>query len=168
MTELKLKKDYRLSNCCTPSPDDDITGYYSHDNLIKVHTKNCINLKNIDPERLISVTWADILCVEKEFQVDDDYHELSDMDFKALLHHEKYGIDYSLMLAKKVQITKQEGFDTHKKLRDLKLIERVEPKEIQYRKGIVPNKWIKHRNHTYYNLTTKGIEYLKVYKKNAT
>lgn len=168
MSEFKLKDDYRLSNCCSPTPDNAITGYYSHDNLIKIHLTSCVNLKKIDSERLISVTWADILSDKKEFQVDDDYHSMSEIDFLALLHHEKYGIDYSLMLAKKLNITKQEGFNTHQKLREMLLIKRVEPKEIQYRKGIVPNKWIKYRNHTYYGLTEKGKQYLKMYKKNAT
>ena len=135
---------------------------------IKIHKNNCTNIKNIDQERLISVIWADILCIEKGFQVTEEYESLTEMDFSALLHHEYYGLDYSLMLAKKLQITKQEGFDTHQKLRELLLIERVEPKEIQYRKGIVPNKWIKHRNHTYYDLTDKGKEFLQHYKKNET
>ena len=168
MADLKIKEDYRLSNCCSPLPDDAIVGYYSHDNFIKIHKNNCTNIKNIDQERLISVIWADILCNEKGFQVTEEYKSLSKVDFLALLHHEYYGLDYSLMLAKKLNTSKQEGFDIHQKLRDLQLIERVEPKEIQYRKGIVPNKWIKHRNHTYYDLTEKGKKYLAYYKSDAS
>ena len=38
--------------------------------------------------------------------------------------------------------------------------ERVEPLMIRYRKNIVKGKWIKHRNHTYYELTEKGRKYL--------
>ncbi len=167
MSGYKIKEDYRLSNCCSPTPENAITGYYSHDNFIKIHRLNCANLKNIDPERLISLSWIDILSSEEEFQVGEDYDSLNEIDFKVLLHHEKYGIDYSHVLARKLHISKQEGFDLHQKLRDMLLIERVEPKIVQYRKGIVPNKWIKHRNHTYYDLTEKGKEYLKIYKKNA-
>ena len=46
-------------------------------------------------------------------------------------------------------------------MREMGLLERVEPLIIQYRKGIVDNKWIKHRNHTYYGLTSKGESYLR-------
>ena len=90
---------------------------------------------------------------------------LRKVDFAGLKHHLDYGFDYSLVLAKKLNIDKQEAFNLHKKLRELGLIERVEPKIIQYRKGIVDNKWIKHRNHTYYNLTDKGTKYLEYSEK---
>ncbi len=167
MTKIKIKEDYRLSNCCTPTPSSGIVGYYSHDNFIKVHLQNCQNLKNIDTERLISLDWTDILSVDEEFKVDPDYASLDEIDFKALQHHADYGIDYSHVVAKKLHISKQEGFDLHKKLRELLLIERVDAKIVQYRKGIVPNKWIKHRNHTYFDLTEKGRQYLKYFSKNA-
>jgi len=36
---------------------------------------------------------------------------------------------------------------------------------MQYRKGIVDNKWVKHRNHTYYKLTEKGTKYLDYFEK---
>ena len=167
MDEFQIKEDYKLSKCCSPLPDDAIIGYFSHDNYIKVHKIKCENLENIALERLISLTWNDILLVAEKFEVEDDYALLTSVDFEALLHHEKYGIDYSLVLAKKLQVSKQEGFDIHQKLKELSLIERVEPKIVQYRKGIVPNKWIKHRNHTYYDLTDKGKKYLQYYKENA-
>ncbi|MFH2049803.1 MAG: DUF2250 domain-containing protein, partial [bacterium] len=75
----------------------------------------------------------------------------------------EYGVDYSLVVARKLNIPKQAAFDCHKKLREMGLLERVKPLIIQYRKGIVDNKWIKHRNHTYYDLTDKGKSYLDCY-----
>lgn len=163
MNNWKLKDDHSLSNCCSPTPDDVICGYYSHDNIIKIHKKNCQNLKNVDPERLLSLNWSDIFINYDLFSPDNDYKSLDSIDFLILKHHTNYGIDYSLVIARKLQLSKQEAFDHHKKLRDFNLIERVEPKIVQYRKGIVNNKWIKHRNHTYYDITEKGKNYLEFY-----
>ncbi|MFH2037144.1 MAG: DUF2250 domain-containing protein, partial [Candidatus Zixiibacteriota bacterium] len=84
-------------------------------------------------------------------------------DFKIMNHHKIYGVDYSLKVARMLNLDKQIVFDSHKKLRDLNLLERVKELMMQYRKGIVDNKWIKHRNHTYYNLTEKGEQYLTHY-----
>ena len=163
MSDYKLKEDYAISNCCSPKPNDLICGYYSHDSVIKVHKKNCNNLKNVEPERLLSLEWIDILTTYDNFSPDKDYEKLEQIDFAILKHHANYGIDYSLIVARKLNISKEDAFDRHKKLRELNLIERVEPKIVQYRKGIVDNKWIKHRNHTYYDLTSKGKEYLEYY-----
>ncbi|KAA3635360.1 MAG: DUF2250 domain-containing protein [Calditrichaeota bacterium] len=166
MDKFEIKDDYTLSNCCSPRPHDLITGYYSHDMLIKIHQKNCKNLEKVDPQRLISLDWDDILCRRNQFKPDDDYKNLSELDFAVLQHHIAYGIDYSLVVARKQNITKQQAFDIHNKLRELNLIERVEAKIVQYRKGIVDNKWIKHRNHTYYDITEKGKNYLTYYYQN--
>lgn len=143
-----------------------IVGYYSHDNLIKVHTNNCPNLKNIEPERLVSLNWDEIVETTPDFEPDELYRSLEAIDFKILAHHLEYGVDYAHVVARKQNISKQETFDLHKKLKELQLLERVEPKIIQYRKGIVDNKWIKHRNHTYYQLTKLGEQYIKYYLTN--
>lgn len=167
MSDIPIKDNYSLSNCCTPVPDDEISGYYSHDNVIKVHKKTCENLKNVPSERLLSLLWNDILTVIKIFTPDKDFKTLDNTDFLILKHHADYGIDYSHVVARRIHIAKQEAFNRHKRLRDLGLIERVEPKIVQYRKGIVDNKWIKHRNHTYYDLTEKGNAYLAFYLINT-
>ncbi len=156
----KVKEDYVLAKCCTPAPPEEIIGYYSHDNLIKVHRKRCAELDNLEPDRLLSIKWQDILAEDSEFTPGDDYADLDEVDLAILAHHEHYGVDYSLVIARKLGMTKQEAFDRHKKLLSMKLIERVEPRIIQYRKGIVEGRWIKHRNHTYYDLTQKGKDYL--------
>lgn len=157
----KLKNDYQLANCCNPDLDNTIVGYYSHNSLIKVHVKSCESLKSVEKERLISLEWADIIEPNDTFTPGAEYNDLDKVDFAILKHHLKYGIDYSLVVAKKLTIPKDVAFDRHKLLREIGLIERVEAKIVQYRKGIVDNKWIKHRNHTYFQLTDKGKKYLE-------
>ena len=157
----RLKENYTLSKCCRPLPDCEITGYYSHDGLtLKVHRSSCVNLQKADQARLVSLEWKDILA-EDEFTPDDDFAELDELDFRILRHHRDLGVDYSLKTARLLNIDKQTMFDRHHKLRDMSLLRRVEPLIIQYRKGVVNNKWIKHRNHTYYELTKKGRHYLE-------
>ena len=157
---IRLKKDYTLAKCCTPAIGDDIVGYYSYDNVLKVHRRDCPNLGKAEKERLVTLKWDDILEERTSFTPDKNYHELDDNDWAVLKHHREYGVDYSIIVARKAGITKQATFDSHRKLREMGLLERIEPRIIQYRKGIVDNKWIKHRNHTYYDLTDKGNSYL--------
>ena len=161
--EIKLKEKYILAKCCSPSLEDKIVGYYSHDNYLKVHRHDCTSLKKAEPTRLVALSWDDIL-EDAGFAPGQDYDELEVDDFAVLRHHLDYGIDYSLMVAKSLAIPKQDAFERHKRLRDLGLLQRVEPRIVQYRKGIVDNKWIKHRNHTYYELTEKGKAYLDYHR----
>jgi predicted transcriptional regulator len=44
-------------------------------------------------------------------------------------------------------------------------LKRVEKLMIQYRKNIVKGKWIKHRNHTYYELTPKGERWIEGFEE---
>ncbi len=160
MSVPRLKDEYFLAKCCNPAIDDEIIGYYSYDNLLKVHRKDCPNLAKAEPERLVALEWSDILA-EIGFEPDSDYDQLDDTDFAILKHHLEYDIDYSLMVAKMLPIPKQEAFDRHRKLRNWKLLERVDAVMVRYRKGVVDNKWIKHRNHTYFRLTPKGRKYIE-------
>jgi len=160
--DIKLQAKYILAKCCKPTPEDDIIGYFSFDDFIKVHRKDCHNLNKAEPERLVELAWKDIIITD-DFSPDDDYNRLDETDFKILRHHREYGVDYSLKVASMLHLSKQSVFDSHKKLREKKLLKRVEPLMIQYRKGVVDNKWIKHRNHTYYELTSKGNKYLDYY-----
>lgn len=163
MPKIRVKENYTIANCCNPTPKDDITGYYSHNNIVKVHSSKCLNLDKADKSRLVYLAWKDIIATN-EFQPDDDFASLTDFDFNVLIHHENYGVDYSRKVAAVLHADKQAVFDAHAKLRSFSLIERVSPKIIQYRKNIVPGKWIKHRNHTYYDLTEKGRQYLEYYR----
>ncbi len=164
---VKLKKGYAFSKCCSPSQSDKIVGYYSHDSFFKVHSHDCASLKEIDPARLVPLSWDEI--VEKEGSIPEgDYYNLDSVDFAVLRHHLEYGIDYSLMLAKMLTIPKQDAFEKHKKLKALRLLQRVEPRIVQYRQGIADHKWIKHRNHTYYELTEKGKLYLEYHEAHGS
>ncbi|WBU89684.1 RelA/SpoT family protein [Cellulophaga omnivescoria] len=58
--EEKLK--YKLSQCCNPIPGDDVFGFISVNEGIKVHTKNCpnaISLQSNYAYRIIQAKWID-------------------------------------------------------------------------------------------------------------
>ena len=158
----RLKDKYTSAKCCQPSPNDAIVGYFSLDDVIKVHRRDCSNLAKTDPERLISLDWKEIVAGAPT-PPGDDYYQLDAVDFEVLKHHREYDIDYSLMVAKMLRIPGQEAFERHDKLRNLGLLERVDAVMVRYRRNIAPGKWIKHRNHTYYRLTDKGARYFDFY-----
>ncbi|MCP4685696.1 MAG: hypothetical protein GY867_09655, partial [bacterium] len=56
----KLRDKYTLAKCCVPSVDDAVVGYYSFDDILKVHRSDCSNLDKADPERLVQLQWPDI------------------------------------------------------------------------------------------------------------
>ena len=162
MSEKKniLAEGYKRANCCKPEPGDRIIGYYSYNNEMIVHKSDCHNLNKVEEARRIELEWNAILADEPEAP-DQDYNDLSELDFTILKHHKVYGVDYSLKVARVLNADKQAVFESHNRLREMNLLERVKKLIIQYRKGIVDNKWIKHRNHTYYKLTEKGNLYLE-------
>jgi len=47
----------RFARCCEPIPGDQIIGLVTRGRGVSVHRVGCSNLKNVDPERLIEVTW---------------------------------------------------------------------------------------------------------------
>jgi GTP pyrophosphokinase len=56
------KLNYILSKCCTPIPGDDVFGFISVNEGIKVHKKNCPNaiaLQSNYAYRIISAKWID-------------------------------------------------------------------------------------------------------------
>ena len=150
-----LKEKYSLAKCCSPADSDDITGYFSFDDHIKVHRTDCANLQKAEPSRLVSLTWSDILAASSA-EPDPAWDLLDETDLAILRHHRDYDIDYSLKVARMLNLDKELVFERHRALREQGLLERVEALIVQYRKGIVDNKWIKHRNHTYYRLTPEG------------
>lgn len=152
---LPLKDKYSLARCCTPQPGDQITGYFSHDDHIKVHRSDCGNLAKAERARLVKLEWDDITLAATLPQ-DEAEIPLGELDLAILHHHRNLGVDYSLKVARVLNAERAAVFESHRRLRAGGLLERVEPTMIEYRKGIVPNKWIKHRNHTYYRLTERG------------
>jgi GTP pyrophosphokinase len=49
----------RFAQCCNPVFGDPILGYVSHGRGVIIHTHNCPNIPNLEPERLIPVSWGD-------------------------------------------------------------------------------------------------------------
>lgn len=161
---LRIKEKYRLAKCCSPSPGDPIVGYYSHDLFLKVHKPGCDELARVAADRLVPLEWKEIVDAP-DVQPGEDYGRLEGLDFAIMTHHQKCGIDYSLKVARVLAVNKQQVFDRHRKLRQMGLLARVEPRIVQYRKGMTKNRWIKHRNHTYYELTEKGARYLEHHQR---
>ncbi len=65
------KLAYKLSQCCNPIPGDDVFGFISVNEGIKVHTKNCpnaISLQSNYAYRIISAKWID--STQEEFSAD--------------------------------------------------------------------------------------------------
>ncbi len=51
----------KLSNCCSPIPGDQITGYITKGSGVAIHRSRCNNLQSLDRERAIDVAWGDDL-----------------------------------------------------------------------------------------------------------
>ena len=63
------KLEYTLSKCCTPIPGDEVFGFVSVSDGIKVHKKNCPNAIQLQSNygyRIISAKWID--STQEEFQ----------------------------------------------------------------------------------------------------
>ncbi len=46
-----------LSKCCMPIPNEKIVGYVSMAKTIKIHSKDCKNVKNVELDKLLKVSW---------------------------------------------------------------------------------------------------------------
>jgi len=156
---------YHLSQCCNPQLGDEIIGYFREDRTFSVHRVGCPNLRRVPQERLVEMTWEEIEGQEVEEPIDDLFYDLEDQDFRILHHFKVYGLDYAYPVSQKTGIRLQETFRRLRRLRELGAISRVSRLMIQYRKGIVQGKWIKHRNHTYYALTSLGEKMLAYREK---
>ena len=49
----------RFAGCCNPVPGDEIIGFISRGHGVTVHRKDCPNMKQVDSDRLIEVSWTD-------------------------------------------------------------------------------------------------------------
>ncbi len=47
----------RFAQCCNPLPGDDAIGFITHGRGVSVHRRECPNIINADPNRLIEVEW---------------------------------------------------------------------------------------------------------------
>ena len=163
-TKMTDELTYKIAKCCNPDEDNPIIGYFKEDRTITVHNTSCPAVPGFRAERLLDVSWDEI----RESKPQDTLHELpelDDTDYFILKHHQEFGVDYSIVVAETLRIPLQEMHQRHRKLRELGGLKRVEGRIIQYRKNIVKGKWIKHRNHTYYELTRKGSQWINVFEK---
>lgn len=48
----------RFAGCCNPVPGDDIVGFISRGRGVTIHRKDCPNLRNEEPERLLEAEWT--------------------------------------------------------------------------------------------------------------
>ena len=64
----------KFSKCCNPVPGDEIIGYITKGRGVSIHTKDCINIKELfqEEERIIDVEWSE---TEKaSYKVDVEIH----------------------------------------------------------------------------------------------
>ncbi len=48
----------RFARCCNPLPGDPIIGYISRGRGVTIHTADCANAREMEPERKLEVSWA--------------------------------------------------------------------------------------------------------------
>ncbi len=48
----------RFAGCCNPMPGDDIVGFVSRGRGVTVHRRDCPNMRNEDPARLLDAEWS--------------------------------------------------------------------------------------------------------------
>ena len=158
---------YKLAQCCSPKPDEGIIGYFKEDGAVAVHRSDCASVQRLRLERLLEVTWGEIHAAETSSDIgteDPIFDRLDEVDYLILKHHQEFGLDYSIVVSEMLGLPLEETHNRHRKLRELGGLKRVEKRMIQYRKNIVKGKWIKHRNHTYYELTPKGERWVRSFE----
>ena len=159
---------YKLAQCCLPEAEVGVIGYFKEDGVITVHRSDCASVQHLRAERLLEVTWVEIYAAEKPADIeieDSTFNQLDEVDYLILKHHQEFGLDYSIVVSEMLGLPLEETHKRHRKLRELGGLKRVERRMIQYRKNIVKGKWIKHRNHTYYELTPKGDRWVGSFEK---
>ena len=162
---------YKIAKCCAPQEGDTITGYFKEDGTITVHDATCHAVQEFRTERLLKVTWDEIRKTETTVDavlLAPEFAELDETDYFILKHHQELGMDYSIVVAETLRIPLEEMHQRHRKLRKLGGLKRVEERIIHYRKNIVKGKWIKHRNHTYYELTPEGKMWIEAFENQQT
>ena len=59
----------RFAKCCLPIPGDDIIGFVSQGRGVTVHREDCVNVKTLNSERFIPVSWDE----DKKFNILSTY-----------------------------------------------------------------------------------------------
>ncbi|MFH2054854.1 MAG: hypothetical protein ABIJ61_02740, partial [bacterium] len=58
---IKLREGYSLAKCCSATPNDPVSGYYSHNQVLIVHRCDCANLRKVEKARVLTLQWSEIL-----------------------------------------------------------------------------------------------------------
>ena len=51
----------RLAQCCAPIPGDIVVGWITHSRVVSIHKQRCPSLLQLDPERVVHVSWGEAL-----------------------------------------------------------------------------------------------------------
>ncbi|MGB5286626.1 MAG: ACT domain-containing protein, partial [Polyangiales bacterium] len=54
----------RFAQCCNPVPGDPVTGWITRGRGVSVHRRGCPRVLELDPERRVTVSWADHVDVD--------------------------------------------------------------------------------------------------------
>ena len=161
---------YKLAQCCSPEAGEGIIGYFKEDGTVAIHRSDCASIQHLRLERLLEVTWREIHAAETSAGTeteDPTFDQLDEVDYLILKHHQEFGLDYSIVVSEMLGLPLDETHNRHRKLRELGGLKRVARRMIQYRRNIVKGKWIKHRNHTYYELTPRGDRWVRSFEEKA-
>ena len=60
----------KFSQCCTALPGDEIVGYISRTRGVIIHRKNCPNVASLEPERIVSAEWPEVVTGKYEVFVE--------------------------------------------------------------------------------------------------
>lgn len=101
----------------------------------------------------------------KDFTSDDLNLQMADVDvidLTILAYLKKLGPEYAKLLSRRLSLTIEESFERLQKLQKQGLITRIDRSIVKYYHRRRKN--VKHRNHTYYELTRDGEHLLRLAK----
>jgi GTP pyrophosphokinase len=59
----------RFAGCCEPLPGDDIIGFVTRGRGVTVHTRGCVKVFTLDPDRRILVEWDTLTSVRRAVSI---------------------------------------------------------------------------------------------------
>lgn len=126
----------RYAGCCSPMFGEEITGYISRGRGVTIHRADCINLKYLEKERLISAKWDENIKSKTTSVVikiisskSDNFlakltQSISSAGYRILGLDSKENMNGKIVTSTKIEVSKQE--DLTKILKIIKEINNVE------------------------------------------